>query len=167
LYLEADNVPKTLFLFVKRRLGPGDGLVASTSYKLKWDITYASKIPKKCPHVSHDGGEVIYLKAGGSLVQPRSIQTDSGDAYQLNVDKGHGGVGGPNATVVGNIGLDSPCNPYVASYKKFDKTHTHSQPISTDSFGHLWLLAGIDSQYNFTKNSIYFLQLKITLVPVG
>jgi len=63
-YIQSVNRSDDLFLFLKRRLGPEDGLRPNQTYQVFFDLVFASNAPSNCGGVGGSPGESVYLKAG-------------------------------------------------------------------------------------------------------
>src|SRR4030042_681907 len=113
-YLQGMNHSDDLFMFLKRRLGPDDGVAPGQEYRVVFTIVFASNAPSGAVGIGGSPGESAYLKAGASTAEPEVyIDSDTGH-YLMNVDKGSGNSGdGTAASVAGNIanGLSAEENP--------------------------------------------------------
>lgn len=169
LYLQSNNTPDDLFTFLKRRLTTADGIRPGQAYWLQFEIYLASRAPSGCPGVGGSPGESVYLKAGGSDVEPLP-RTGSDNYVRLNVDKGEQSGDGPAASVVSNLANGIPCDlipdltnvPYIL----LKRTHTHPFPVTASAGGELWLLVGHESGFE-ALTSVYFLEFSVTLFPVA
>jgi hypothetical protein len=145
--LQGTNRSDDLFLYVKRQLGPVDGIVPNASYRLRYSITLASNAPSGSAGVGGAPGESVFLKAGGSTAEPLAV-TDEHNWLRLNVDKGNQSRGGRAASVAGNIanGLQPVAgagNPYASVVREV----THEADVRADAQGRLWLFLGTDSGF--------------------
>jgi len=165
------NVSDDLFMFLKRSLGPAEGIQAGRQYRLTFTIDFASDAP------SFNSGGVggspgsVYLKAGGTTIEPQSLAVNlrgyGRTGYlQMNVNKGNQIFGGPAASFVSAIdnGLRAEGGE-IPPYVSLSRTHTHRQTISADSSGHLWLLVGTDSAFE-GRTTLYYQRIRIAVTPV-
>ena len=159
-FLSSENNSDDLFMFLKRKIGRG--LQPNTAYRLNWTITFASKAPSNCVGIGGAPGESVYLKAGGSTVEPKKVVDDGN--YRLNVDKGNQSTGGPAASVTGHIANGVPCEKSEDKYKELVRNHTHTSNVMTNGQGELWLLLGTDSGFE-GRTSLYYLEVDVTFEP--
>ncbi|HEU65252.1 MAG TPA: hypothetical protein ENN57_01135 [Chloroflexi bacterium] len=169
-YLQGMNLPDDLFMFLKRRLGPDDGVVPNQKYRLKYTLVFASNEPTGAIGIGGSPGESVYLKAGACPIEPEVYLDPELNYYRMNVDKAEGNTGsGEAASMVGHIanGLradkitDWENRPYVSV--KRNHVHTYTATASPD--GELWLLVGTDSGFE-GLTGIYYQHIEVTLKPV-
>ncbi len=168
-YLEGINHSDDLFMFLKRRLGTGDGVVAGQEYRIKFTIVFASNAPSGAAGIGGSPGESVFLKAGASPVEPEVYLDSATDYYLMNVDKGSGNSdSGEAASVIGNIanGLSADENdienpPYVS----LKRQHEHEYTVTASPDGELWLMVGTDSGFE-GLTGIYYQRIAVTLNPV-
>jgi hypothetical protein len=168
-YIQGMNRSDDLFMFLKRRLGPEDGVVAGQKYRVKFTIVFASNAPSGAYGVGGSPGESVLLKAGVSAVEPEVYLDPDANYYVMNVDKGAGNdEGGEAAAVIGDIAnglsaeevdLENP--PYVS----LKRCHTHKSTVTASADGELWLLVGTDSGFE-GLTAIYYQRIAVTLTPV-
>ena len=160
--LQGTNRSDDLFLYVKRQLGPMDGIMPNASYRLRYSITLASNAPSGSVGVGGAPGESVFLKAGGSTAEPVAV-TDEANWLRLNVDKGNQSGGGRAASVAGNIanGLEPVAgagNPYASIVREV----IHEFDVRADTQGRLWLFLGTDSGFE-GKTRIYLQHVTVQL----
>lgn len=161
--LGGQNVSDDLFMFLKRSVG---GLAPETQYRLEWRILFASNAPSNCAGIGGAPGESVYLKAGGTPVEPQRIRSqEHTQDFVLNVDKSNQSSGGEAASVVGHVANGIPCEDADGEYVRLVKEHTHSTPVTSDEDGNLWLLVGTDSGFE-GRTELYYMALEVTLRPV-
>jgi hypothetical protein len=159
-YLQSMNRSDDTFMFLKRRLGTADGIVPWQRYRLNFTIHLASNAPSGCAGIGGSPGGSVFLKAGATSIEPLSISA------RMNVDKGNQAIGGPAASVAGNIANGLPCDGGQVPYASIKRTHQHSVEVRTNGAGDLWLLVGTDSGFEgFT--GIYFQRIDVNLEAVG
>jgi hypothetical protein len=164
-YLEGMNHSDDLFMFLKRRLGTDDGVVAGQEYRIKFTIVFASNAPSGAAGIGGSPGESVFLKAGASTVEPEVYLNSATNYYLMNVDKGSGNSdSGEAAAVIGNIanGLSAEENPRYVSLKR---QHKHEYTVTASPDGELWLLVGTDSGFE-GLTGIYYQSIAVTLNPV-
>ena len=164
-YLQGMNHSDDLFMFLKRRLGTDDGVVPGQEYRVVFTIVFVSNAPSGAVGIGGSPGESVYLKAGGSTVEPEVyVDSDTG-YYVMNVDKGQGNNGsGTAASVVGNIanGLSVEEDP---RYISLERQHEHEYTVNASPDGELWLLVGTDSGFG-GLTAIYYQSISATLIPL-
>jgi hypothetical protein len=163
-YIQGSNHSDDLFMFLKRRLGPADGITPGQKYQLRFTIHFASNAQSMCPGVGGAPGESVYLKAGGSAIEPLAVGGSFG--LLMNVDKGNQSVGGPAASVTGNIANGLPCQPASRPYVTIVRDHLHTFEVTASESGELWLLVGTDSGFE-ALTALYYQRIDVQLVPIN
>jgi hypothetical protein len=164
-YFQSNNHSDDLFAFMKRRLGPADGIVAGTRYQVTYTLTLASNTQSGCGGIGGSPGESVYLKAGASPVEPVPFLNSLGSLV-MNVDKGNQSQSGPAASVAGNIANGLTCNLSSQPYVSIQRTHQHTTEVAASSAGELWLLVGTDSGFE-GRTTLYYQRIEVKLTPVG
>ena len=166
-YIHGSNPHHDLFMFLKRRLGPGDGIRKRQTYMVTFRLLLASNISGNCTDVHGISGEEVYLKVGASSTMPSAIPKDG--TYRMNVDKGEQNAGGKDASLVGSIANGLRCKDYSSRYHvpyvSFERLHRHPFPVRASNTGELWLLVGIDSGFE-SLTGPYYQQIDVELTPV-
>ncbi len=144
-YLRGRNTPDDLFMFLKKPLTAGDGIVAGGMYDVEFFIEVASNAPSNCAGIGGAPGESVWLKAGASKTEPVSV-LEAG-TLRMNVDKGGQSGGGADATVVSNIANGIPCEESRGEYVLLRRYHQHANPVEADESGTLWVFLGTDSGF--------------------
>ncbi|WP_165225301.1 dockerin type I domain-containing protein [Aquisphaera insulae] len=162
--LQSHNRSDDAFMFLTRKLTAADGVVARQSYRISFTLKFASNAPSGSAGIGGAPGESVYLKAGASAEEPSAV--DQGGMLRMNVDKGNNAVGGPAASVAGNIanGLAQGSGASVP-YVSITREHTHTAVVTADAQGNLWLLVGTDSGFE-GLTTIYVQGIDATLTPV-
>jgi hypothetical protein len=164
-YLQGMNHSDDLFMFLKRRLGPDDGIVPGQEYRVVFTIVFASNAPSGAIGVGGSPGESVFLKAGASMVEPEAYLDSETGYYLMNVDKGEGNSGnGTAASVIGDIanGLSAEEN---ARYVSLERQHEHEYTVIASPDGELWFLVGTDSGFE-GLTGIYYQSIVVGLMPV-
>ena len=171
-YVQGDNHSDDLFMFLKRRLDPSDGIVAGQTYQITFTLVFASNAPSGCGGVGGPPGEGVILKAGASPAEPLALLTPPpsdprGASYlRMNVDANQS-QGGIAASATGNIANGQPCDVSIpTSYISIHRTHQHTSLVNANSKGELWLLVGTDSGFEATT-ALYYQQIDVSAVPVS
>ncbi|MGB5925479.1 MAG: hypothetical protein WBH01_05225 [Dehalococcoidia bacterium] len=168
-YLQGMNRADDLFMFLRRRLGPDDGIVPGQEYRVMFTIVFASNAPSGAVGIGGSPGDSVFLKAGASTVEPEVYLNSTDNHYRMNVDKGEGNShDGTAASVIGGIAnglsadeIDMENPPYVSVKRQ----HEHQYTITASHDGGLWLLVGTDSGFE-GLTGIYYQTIAVTLQPV-
>lgn len=167
-WLHSHNSCDDIFMFLKRRLGPEDGIVANQPYRVRFTITFASNAPSNCAGVGGPPGEAVILKAGASPIEPLPI-LDEDYWMRMNVDKGNQASGGPAASVAGNIANGIECadlpDPSDCPYVSLRRRHLHEYTVESNADAELWLLIGTDSGFE-GPTGLYYQKIVARLTPV-
>ncbi|HEV8292941.1 MAG TPA: hypothetical protein VGP94_13495, partial [Tepidisphaeraceae bacterium] len=107
-FITGNNHSDDLFMFLKKRLGPADGIKAGQTYRVSFDIAFASAAPEDCAGIGGSPGNSVFLKAGADQREPKAVVVDG--TRTMNVDKGNQGEGGKAASVAGDISNGIPCD---------------------------------------------------------
>lgn len=158
--LTGANRSDDLFMFLRRRLGPEDGITPDTDYLVNYYIVVASNAQSGCGGIGGAPGESVYLKAGASSTKPEAIL--EGDDYRLNVDKGNQAQDGPAASLVGNIANGIVCDLSDAPFVSLVRSHRHTTVVRSSNAGELWLLVGTDSGFEGTT-TLYYQRINASL----
>ena len=164
-YVHGVNHSDDLFMFLRRRLGPDDGVAPGQEYRVMFTIVFASNAPSGAVGIGGAPGESVYLKAGASAAELDVYLDSADDHYRMNVDKGPGnGEGGEAASIVGNIanGLSAEEGP---RYVSLQRQHEHQYTVNASPDGEVWLLVGTDSGFE-GLTGIYYQRISVTLMPL-
>jgi hypothetical protein len=167
-FIQGTNISDDLFMFLKRRLGPEDGIEPNQAYRIRFHLALASNAPSGCFGIGGAPGEAVYIKAGASPVEPMPV-LDVDDHYRMNVDKGNQSDGGPAASTAGNVANGLPCDQVPdledAPYLTVLRRHRHEHVVTANADGELWLLVGTDSGFE-GLTALYYRQIAVTLLPI-
>ncbi|MFO7995905.1 MAG: hypothetical protein R6U93_01960 [Dehalococcoidia bacterium] len=168
-YLQGMNRPDDLFMFLKRGLGPDDGIVPGQEYRLTFTIVFASNAPSGAVGIGGPPGEAVFLKAGAAAIEPEAYLDPNIDCYVMNVDKGGLGATGEGeaGSIVGHIanGLSAEeVDMENPSYVSLVRQHEHTFTVTAGPDGELWLLVGTDSGFE-GLTGIYYQSIEVTLKP--
>lgn len=167
-FITGNNHSDDLFMFLKRRLGPEDGIVAGRTYLVRMTITFGSNVPTGCFGIGGSPGESVALKAGAVATEPIAVLDPSDGHLRMNVDKVGLGKGPLAASPVSTIGNGTPCDeaPPESPYVSLKRAHIHEVMVTANDGGEIWLLIGTDSGFESTT-ALYYQQVDVKLVPVG
>jgi hypothetical protein len=162
-YIQSVNRPDDIFMYLKGVLSEADGLVPDKEYKLSFQIDFASN-SRNCPGV---GGseDSVWLKAGGSTLEPVPVLRQPKDYLTINVDKGHQQEGGKNLGLIGSIWNGQECAE-KPRYILLRRDYEHPFPIrSSRSGAQLWFAVGTESGYE-SLTGVYYYSIKVTAKAV-
>lgn len=131
--LSGNNLNGELFMYVKRKVV---GLKPNSNYTVTFNVDLASHLDLQTAPGS------VYLKAGATYVEPRSLIDDG--YLRLNIDKGVHHASGEDMIVLGEISSEMKSSHYLLL--NMNNTMTNSRYVARSSAnGELWLIVGIDS----------------------
>jgi hypothetical protein len=153
--LSGNNHSDDLCMFMRK---PVVGLLPNTRYNVTFSVTFASASPRDAFGVG--GAPNIPVKAGISRKRPSIL----GEYARLNIDKGNQTVGGDDAMVIGDTGVDVPIGGDTYRLKTLTNK---GRPFhfSTDASGKGWIFLCTDSGFEATT-SVYFTHVKVKMVPL-
>lgn len=146
LFLSGDNHSDDLFMFLKKKV---TGLLPSTEYQIGFQIKFATNAPKDAVGIGGSPGESVYLKAGGSALEPNKIEQSG--YYVMNIDKGNQISGGKDMVVIGNISSSSS----AVDYNIESRNNSVSFKTTTSPNGELWIVVGTDSGFEGVTTLYY------------
>lgn len=152
LKISGNNHSDDLFMFIKHKIS---GLEPNTSYKIIFDIEFASNAPTGGIGVGGSPGEGVVLKAGATKIEPKKIE--DGDYYRMNIDKANQSTSGQDMKLAGNIGVSDTTTVFTII-----KRDNSNDPFiaTTDSHGEIWAIIGTDSGFEATT-TLYYTRIKI------
>ena len=158
------NFSDDLFMFLKRGLGPEDGVRAGQRYRVEFQITFASNAPSGCFGAGGAPGEAVFLLAGARTTEPTTFVGTSSERPYVMVTRENGERG---ASIVGHIANGISCEQFghVETYVSLTRTHAYSPAVTADAEGRLWLLAGTDSGHE-GRTAVYYQSVRVALTPV-
>ena len=157
-YMQGHNRSDDLFMFLKRRLGPQDGIVAGRRYSVRSAVTLWSHEPA-CIGAGGSGGGSQYVKAGASTAEPTVSRDDEG-LYSVRLDKGNQAGTGTESTLLGNAANGRDCGDHT--WVKITRTSSETLTVQADAAGYLWLHVGTDSGFE-GLNQLYYSTVAVTL----
>lgn len=163
--LSGINGSDDLFMFLKRALGPDDGVQPGQTYRVEFDITFASNAPTGCLGLGGPPGEAVFLLAGARTTEPTTfVGTSDERPYVMVVPEGEG----RRTEIVSNIANGNPCaqGDEDLKYVSLTRRHTFSEMVTADASGRLWVLVGTDSG-NEDRTTVYYQQVRVTLTPAA
>jgi hypothetical protein len=154
LKLGGTNRSDDLFMFLKKKI---TGLEPNTSYKLNFQVEFASNAPTGGLGV---GGspDAVMMKAGAVLFEPKSSLAAGQDTYRMNLDHGQQETDGKDLYNLGKIGV----GPNTTQYTLISRNNNARPfPIKTDSKGEVWICIGTDSGFE-ARTELYYNKITVT-----
>jgi hypothetical protein len=149
LFISGNNHSDDLFMFVKRRVS---GLEPSETYLVDFEVEIGSEAGEDC--VGAGGPPAVTLKAGASQLEPIAVPDISG-FLRMNIDKGDQTLGGDDAQVLGDTGVDVDCANPVFMSKRLETPTDDPFVLTTDDDGAAWLIVGTDSGFEGVTRLFY------------
>jgi hypothetical protein len=166
MLIAATNRPDDVFMFLKRSVGPEEGISPGASYEVRYRITFLSDAPDNCVGIGGPPGEAVYMKAGATTEEPLVVEQNG--AFRMNVDKGNQAADGPAATHAGNVANGVPCEEALAQdpqpFAQVVHQNVHEPLVTADDEGRLWLLVGTDSGFE-GRTTLVYQSIEVTLSP--
>lgn len=155
--LSGRNISDDLFMFMKKQI---TGLEPNHTYRVTFELELASQYPEQSVGIGGSPGASVYLKAGGSTIEPMPVEVQgAGNNVRMNIDKGGQSQGGQDMVVLGNVGI--PGN--TSEYKLIQRDNLQNPvQITADSNGNLWLIVGTDSGFEGTT-TLYYNTIDVSL----
>jgi hypothetical protein len=135
LKLEGTNSGDSIFLFIKKKV---TGLDPAKTYKVAYQIDLATHFPDTLA----GAGRIIYLKAGASGTEPKSIAGP--DISTVSIQNGALAKSGPQMRLLGNV-----ANRLDSTYYRpiIRKNANVAVPVTPDVNGDIWLCVGINTTF--------------------
>jgi hypothetical protein len=160
------NRTDDLFMFLKRRIGPDDGIQAGQTYRATYRIVFASDAPTGCVGVGGPPGEGVSLKAGVVPEEPEVVLVDG--YWEITVDKSNQASGGQDVWLVGDIANGIECEEALAAgqpYAVVEREYRHDVDVIVGRNAELWLIVGTDSGFE-GRTTLYYMEIEVILEPV-
>jgi hypothetical protein len=158
LKISGNNHSDDLFMFIKYRVM---GLRADASYKVNFDIEFASNAPTNAMGVGGAPGEGVTMKVGAVTRQPAKVAGDD-DFYTMNLDKGNQSASGTDMFAIGHIGVSDTTTVYTLINR-----NNNSNPfvVTADNYGEFWVIIGTDSGFEATT-TLYYRKIKLVITEI-
>lgn len=162
-FVQGMNRSDDLYMFLKRRLGPADGIIAGQHYAVQTSVTFWSNSSADCLGIGGSPGGAVYVKAGASTGEPRVYLDSTDNHFRVTLDKGAQASGGTEASVLGTIHNGLTCES--GDWAKVTRSSTTNLTVRAGADGHVWLNVGTDSGYEgFTQ--LYYSSVAVTLTAL-
>lgn len=143
--LSGKNVNRDLFMFLKKKI---ENLQPNTDYTMTFTVELASDLNETLPF----SGGAVYLKAGASHAEPKSLIEDGN--YVMNIDKGNGESAGEDMILLGDL-FTASANTGYALITRNNAMANSRYVARTNSNGELWLIIGTDASSEGTTKVFY------------
>lgn len=157
LLLSGMNRSDDLFMYAKKRFAREDGLLPNQTYLLSMELDFYTNVEPGLIGVGGSPGESVYVKAGASTREPKSIPLNSD--LRMNIDKGEQASSGKDAIVIGNVAKEQGTQQ---QYEVKKLKMTEPIKVKTNADGELWAIFGTDSGFE-GMTSLYYSKVKISL----
>lgn len=157
-YTGGTNRSDDLFIYNKKKFG---GYAPSTRYKLSFAIEIASNQSSGCVGVGGSPGESVYVVAGASPTEPKTVLTAG--QYVVNLERGNQATPGAASQVLGNVANTvADCGPQVYQTKMLKSTAPLA--VKSDNNGDIWVFFGIDSGFE-AKSTVFYKSITVAVDP--
>ncbi len=166
LMLSGQNRSDDLFMYVKKLLTADDGIEPETTYRIAFEVEFATDAPAGAVGAGGPPGEAVWVKVGAADVEPVPMEIIEADVpfYVLNVDKGRQNEDGDNALRIGDV-AKVECGEFdVYELKTLDNL-TSPLEIKSDADGNLWIFVGTDSGFE-GRTRLYYNRIDVHLEKV-
>lgn len=158
LEISGTNHSDDLFMLIKKKVG---GLTPNTTYRVTFEVEFASDAPKNSFGVGGSPGSGVFFKVGITHVEPDKIRKNG--YYRMNIDKNNQANSGKDMILIGDVsnGLDEFKYNLVTRDNK-------DQPITftADKNGEGWLVIGTESGFMGTT-TLYYNQIDVHFEPAA
>jgi hypothetical protein len=155
LKISGNNHSDDLFMFIKRKL---TGLRPNATYKVLFNVRFASNVPTGTVGVGGSPGESVYVKAGATGIEPKKVLTEG--FYVMNIDKGNQSEGGTDMQVIGNVAVAANTTQYTEVYR--NNSSVSPFQVKANNQGEVWVILGTDSGFESTT-TLYYTSVDILL----
>jgi hypothetical protein len=161
IMVSGNNHSDDLFMFMKKKI---TDLAPNTDYAIVFEVTLASNAPKGAVGIGGAPGESVYLKAGGSALEPKKVI--DGQYFVLNVDKGNQATAGENTVVLGNIAVPYDTEDYALITRDNGSVYNVPFVAKSNSKGELWLIVGTDSGFEGIT-TVYYTSVNVVFSVIN
>lgn len=166
-YLQGHNRSDDLYMFLRRGLGPADGIISGQHYAVTSTVSFWSNSSEDCWGTGGAPASSVHLKAGASTVEP-VVKPGALNHLRTDLKKGQQIEEGTEATRLGNIANGLPCDE--SQWGKVTLTSTTTLTVQaakeTDAKDALlWLNVGTDSGFE-GLTQLYYTDISTTLTPL-
>ena len=166
LMLSSINRSDDIFMYVKRQLTKADGIKPGTTYRITFEVEFATDAPAGAVGVGGPPGEAVWVKVGAAPEDPVPVEVMDGGVpfYVLSVDKGRQNEDGENAIRIGDVAKVDNDEFDVYEFKTLDNSADPLE-ITSCNEGSLWIFVGTDSGFE-GKTTLYYNMIQVQLEEV-
>lgn len=156
LMISGQNRSDDLFMYVKKVLTADDGIEPDTTYRITFEVEFATNAPAGAVGVGGPPGEAVWVKVGAADVEPVPMEIIEASVpfYVLNVDKGRQNEDGENALRIGDV-AKVECGEFEVYELKTLDNRSEPLEIKSDAQGNLWIFVGTDSGFEGRTRLFY------------
>ncbi len=157
-FIKSQNRSDDIFMYLKKQI---TGLSPNTNYVVYVEVTLGTNVPANSIGIGGSPSESVYVKAGGSTIEPKGMIDTSGTEafYRLNVDKGNQSTSGANAVVIGNV-AKTPGDNSDLYQEKILNNDKKLFAVRSDANGSAWIFVGTDSAFE-GLTQLYYKKIKV------
>jgi len=166
LMISGRNASDDLFMFVKKGLTADDGIAADTTYRITFEVAFATDAPAGAVGIGGPPGEAVWVKVGAAPKEPAPVEEEEGGRpfLAMNVAKGRQNNDGEHAIRIGNVAKEESEEFEVYELKTLDNADNPLE-MTSDGEGNLWIFVGTDSGFE-GRTTLYYTDITVELVPV-
>lgn len=160
IMVSGNNHSDDLFMFLKKRI---DGLTPYATYRLFYDVTFATNYGTQSFGIGGSPGTSVYMKAGAVQYEPMTIIDTEFLGYKgyiMNLDKANQANSGKDLFVIGDVAAEGDVVDYVMKTNRSEAGN--ASLVTADAEGAIWLCIGTDSGFEGTTR-IYYDEIQIVL----
>ncbi len=162
LMLSGQNASDDLFMYVKNQLTAEDGIKPDTTYKIRFEVEFATHAPAGAVGIGGPPGEAVWVKVGASPMEPVPVEENGNNPYyRMNVDKGIQNNDGEHALRIGDVSKPT-CDDFDTYELKVLNNTEEPLEISSDNEGNLWIFVGTDSGFE-GRTTLYYTAIRVSL----
>jgi hypothetical protein len=161
LFITGNNHSDDLLMYFAKQV---DGLLSTTTYRIVFDVVFASNVPKGSIGVGGSPSESVWIKVGATPDRPDRFVDDL-NWYRMTTDIGNQSQSGAEAIVLSTFGKpeDGTDNYVLISASNEGRVAFEA---TTDDSGSLWCFLGVDSGFEATT-SIYFTEFEALFTEIA
>lgn len=165
-FITGMNRSDDLFMFLRKELTAADGIKPNQTYKLHFEIEFASNAFSNSFGIGGSPAESVYVKVGATSEKPESIEVLEGSdpMQRMNIDTGEQSQDGTDAKVIGNIAKQDGSEDDAFAVVGLNSDDVDLS-VSSNEDGSIWLIVGTDSGFEGTTE-LYYKNISVELTPV-
>ncbi|SMO97108.1 hypothetical protein [Gracilimonas mengyeensis] len=156
-YISAVNNSDDVKMLFRKQV---DGLEANTTYKVAFEVSFATSAPSGCVGIGGAPGEAVKIIADASTTQPQPILNEEKDYYLLNIEQQNDPQQWYQNVIMGHIANSRECEEGEQYEIKTLQSDQHTT-VTSDENGRAWLLFGSRSGFE-GETELYYTYFKAT-----